>query len=195
MTEIYTNVINDVASFIDEINNIIDNTDPNMNTLFTTDRAITTVTSDCNSIIVKYQEVKSLLTDQVIPYYNDLLIKDQNLADLYNMYLEQNQGLDSNIKSFYGDSLTNNRKSFYESIALEKIVNWNTFFMYLYFTLLFSFVLGIIFSPHRLPRYQSISICFIMFLYPFLIDPLWQMIYNFFGRVYNLYPKNVYNKL
>ena len=111
------------------------------------------------------------------------------------MYLDQNQGLDSNIKSFYGDSLTNNRKTFYESIALERIVNWNSFFMYLYFTLLFAFILGIIFSPHRLPKYQSVSICILLFLYPFVIDPLWQMTYNFFGRVYNLYPKNVYNKL
>jgi hypothetical protein len=195
MTDIYNNVINDVASYIDGIKDIIDNTDPNMDTLISTDLARSAVNADCNSIIRKYQDVKTLLTDQIVPYYNELLIKDQNLSDLYNMYLDQNQGLDLNIKSFYGDSLTNNRKTFYESIALERIVNWNTFFMYLYFTLLFSFVLGIIFSPHRLPRYQSITICIILFLYPFLVDPLWQMIYNFFGRVYNLYPKNVYNKL
>jgi hypothetical protein len=195
MTNIYNNVINDITLYIDGIKDIIDNIDPNMNTLITTDLARTRVNTNCNSIIVKYQDLKTLLTDQLVPYYNELLIKDQNLSDLYNMYLDQNQGLDSNIKSFYGDSLTNNRKTFYESIALERIVNWNSFFMYLYFTLLFAFILGIIFSPHRLPKYQSVSICILLFLYPFVIDPLWQMTYNFFGRVYNLYPKNVYNKL
>lgn len=195
MTEIYTSVINEITGNITEIMNIFSNADPNRSTTMTVTAATTSITDDCNAIINRYDTTITNLKEQIIPYYNDLLIKDQNLTDLYNMYLEKNLGLDSSIKSFYGDSLTNNRKTFYESMALETVVNWNTFFMYLYFTLLFSFVLGIIFSPHRLPKYQSVTICILFFLYPFLIDPLWQMIYNFFGKVYNLYPKNVYNTL
>jgi hypothetical protein len=188
MTDIYESVITDATSKIRSINTLITNTDPNQNT-------INAVSGNCDSIIEKYNSIKLLLLGQIVPYYNDILIKNHNLEDLYNMYLEKNKGIDSSIKTFYGDSLTNNRKSFYESMAMEKVVNWNTFFMYLYFTFLFSFILGIIFSPHRLPKYQSIIICFVLFLYPFVIDPLWQMMYNFFEKIYNLYPKNVYNKL
>jgi hypothetical protein len=153
------------------------------------------VSADCETIIKKCDETKVLLFDKILPYYNELLIKGKNLEDLYNMYLDQNQGLNSNIQSFYGDSLTNNRKTFYESVALETLINWNSFFMYLYFTLLFAFILGIIFSPHSLPRYQSVTICLFLFLYPFFIDPLVSQLYNLFGKIYNLYPKNVYNKL
>jgi hypothetical protein len=188
MTEIYNSVMNDVNSKINNINSIIINTDPNINT-------VNNLSADCVTIIKRSNEAKKILLETIIPYYNDLLIKDKNLNDLYNMYLTQNQGLDSNIKTFYGDTLTNNRKTFYESMALETLINWNTFFMYLYFTLLFSFILGIIFSPHILPRYQSITIIIILFLYPFLIESLVTKMYNFFGKIYNLYPKNVYNKL
>lgn len=195
MTEIYTNVINDVTKNIDGIMVKIVNIDPNMKTTITANDAKQAVTRDCRNIIQKYKNVKSQLTDQIVPYYNDLLLKDKNLTDLYKMYLDQNKGLDSNIKNFYGDTLTNNRKSFYESMALETLVNWNTFFMYLYFTLFFAFILGILFSPHRLPKYQSVIICLFLFLYPFFIDPLISEMYNLFGKIYNLYPKNVYNKL
>jgi hypothetical protein len=201
MSEIYKSVINTVTGSITEIMNIFSNVNPNsditkdplINDITT--QARSAITDDSNAIMNRYNIIISNLKIKIIPYYNDLLIKDQSLTDLYNMYLDKNKGLDSSIKTFYGDSLTNNRKTFYESMALETVVNWNTFFMYLYFTLLFAFVLGIIFSPHRLPKYQSITICIILFLYPFLVDPLWQMIYNFFGKVYNLYPKNVYNTL
>lgn len=195
MTEIYTSVIRDITNTVTGLMDIIENINPNIDTTITIDEAKNAVTEDCGTIINRYDYLRSLLTKQIVPYYNDLLIKDKNLTDLYNMYLDQNQGLDSNIKSFYGDTLTNNRKTFYESMALETLVNWNTFFMYLYFTLLFAFLLGMFFSPHRLPNYQSITIIIILFLYPFLIDPLLNKIYNFFGKVYNLYPKNVYNKL
>jgi hypothetical protein len=195
MTEIYTSVIDDVTSYIDEIKEIIANSDPKTDIFINTAAATTAVTADCRTIIQRYNLIRSQLIEQIVTYYDDLLIKDKNLTDLYDMYLEKNQGLDTSIKSFYGDTLTNNRKSFYESMVLETLVNWNTFFMCLYFTLLFAFILGIIFSPHRLPKYQSIIICFILFLYPFLIDPLLNTIYNFFGKIYNLYPKNVYNKL
>ena len=188
MTEIYNSVMNQVNTKITSINTLLTNTDPNINT-------VNNVSSDCRTIIKRYDETKKNLLENIIPYYNDLLIKDKNLTDLYNMYLDQNQGLDSNIKSFYGDTLTNNRKTFYESMALETLVNWNSFFMYLYFTLLFAFILGILFVSHRLPKYQSVTIIIILGLYPFFIDPLISEIYNLFGKIYNLYPKNVYNKL
>lgn len=195
MTDIYNSVINDVSTYVIGIMDIISNTNPNMSTEMTKNEAKNALRNDCRTIINRYDRIKSILINKIIPYYNDLLIKDKNLSELYNMYLEKNQGLDTSIKSFYSDSLTNNRKTFYESMALETVVNWNTFFMYLYFTLLFALILGILFSPHRLSSYKSISIIIILFLYPFLVDPILQMIYNFFGKIYNLYPKNVYNKL
>jgi hypothetical protein len=188
MDEIYNSVTNEVNSKIDSINTIINNTDPNINT-------VNNLSADCETIIKRYNKAKLILLDKIIPYYNELLIRDKNLEDLYHMYLDQNQGLNSNIKTFYGDSLTNNRKTFYESMALETLINWNSFFMYLYFTLFFAFILGILFSPHNLPKYQSVTIIILLFLYPFFIDPLVTKIYNFFGKIYNLYPKNVYNKL
>ena len=188
MTEIYNNVTEQVISKIDSINTIIINTDPNINT-------VNNISADCATIIQKYNETKVFLLDKIIPYYNELLIKEKNLTDLYDMYLEKNLGLDSNIKTFYGDTLTNNRKSFYESMALESLINWNTFFIYLYFTLFFAFILGILFSPHKLAKYQSVIIIIILFLYPFFIDRLFNEMYNIFGKIYNLYPKNVYNKL
>jgi general stress protein CsbA len=128
-------------------------------------------------------------------FYNTEIINSKNTNELYNIYLTKNKNLDGNIKDFHSDVLTNDRKTYYEFGALEILVNWNHFFLYMYFTLFFTFILGIVFSENTIPKYQSILLALTLGLYPFIISPIVQKMVSGFTYARNLYPKNVYNSL
>lgn len=190
MSEFEDNIINKLSEAEEKINTqllSVDISNPNYMSQDKIDLIATNITNTFN------EEVD--LIEQLNARYNDNLVIDNNLNELYDMYQDQNTDLDSNIKSHYSDSLTNDRKTYYESTALETLVNWNSFFFYLYLTLLFAFVLGIFLSPIRIPKYQTIIIAIIMLLYPFLIDSIVALFNKFFNKIAALYPKNVYNTL
>jgi len=151
------------------------------------DANVTKYTSDFNT--------KFGVTDTINTFYNTELINSKNIQELYGVYTKKNIDLDGNIKEVHSDVLTNDRKTFYEMGALEVLVNWNYFLLYMYFTFFAAFVLGIIFSENTLPKYQSISLAIILFFYPFLISPIVQLLSGWVIYAGNLYPKNVYNSL
>ena len=151
------------------------------------DASVKTYTDNFNTI---FSNIKTMIT-----FYNTELINSKNTQELYNVYLIKNKDLDGDIKDFHGDVLTNERKTYYEMGALEVLVNWNHFLLYMYFTLFFSFILGIVFSKSTIPKYQSILLTILLGLYPFIIIPIVQKIISWFTYVRNLYPKNVYNSL
>ena len=124
-----------------------------------------------DNIVAKYTSdfnTKFAATNTINTFYNTELINSKNIYELYGVYTKKNIDLDGNIKEVHSDVLTNDRKTFYEMGALEVLVNWNYFFLYMYFTFFAAFVLGIIFSENTLPKYQSISLAIILFFYPFL---------------------------
>ena len=149
-------------------------------------------------IVAKYTSdfnTKFAATNTLNTFYNTELINSKNIHELYGVYTKKNIDLDGHIKEVHSDVLTNDRKTFYEMGALEVLVNWNYFFLYMYFTFFAAFVLGIIFSENTLPKYQSISLAIILFFYPFLISPIVQLLSGWVIYAGNLYPKNVYNSL
>ena len=149
-------------------------------------------------IVAKYTSdfnTKFAATNTINTFYNTELINSKHIHELYGVYTKKNIDLDGNIKEVHSDVLTNDRKTFYEMGALEVLVNWNYFFLYMYFTFFAAFVLGIIFSENTLPKYQSISLAIILFFYPFLISPIVQLLSGWVIYAGNLYPKNVYNSL
>jgi len=154
--------------------------------------------AEADVIVTKYTSdfnTKFGVTDTINTFYNTELINSKNIQELYGVYTKKNIDLDGNIKEVHSDVLTNDRKTFYEMGALEVLVNWNYFLLYMYFTFFAAFVLGIIFSENTLPKYQSISLAIILFFYPFLISPIVQLLSGWVIYAGNLYPKNVYNSL
>jgi hypothetical protein len=151
------------------------------------DASVTLMTNNFNN---KFSNIQTMIT-----FYNTELINSKNTQELYDVYLIKNKDLDGNIKEVHNDVLTNDRKTYYEMGALEVLVNWNHFFLYMYFALFFAFILGIVFSENTIPKYQSISLAILLGLYPFIISPIVQKLNTWVTYMRNLYPKNVYNSL
>ena len=148
------------------------------------------VTLKTNNFNKEFSNIQTMNT-----FYNTELINSKNTSSLYDVYQTKNKDLESDIKDFYSDVLTNDRKTYYEIGALEVLVNWNHFFLYMYYALFVAFVLGIVFSENMIPKYQSISLAIILGFYPFLISPIVGKLGSVFTHARAMYPKNVYNNL
>ena len=128
-------------------------------------------------------------------YYNNELTNSAYTKELYSVYLEKNQKIQKEIKGHHSDVLTNDRKTYYETEALESLTLWHTFFWYVYYIFvipIFTFALVTKSSYHYLLNF---IIEFMVLAYPYYIDFILRKIYGFFNSIWTQLPKNVYNDL
>jgi hypothetical protein len=128
-------------------------------------------------------------------YYNTELINSDHTKELYAVYLEKNKVIQDAIKNHHADVLTNDRKTYYETEALEELKNWHTFFWYFYYLFvmpIFTFALIAKSSLHFVVR---IIIEMLALAYPYYIDFIARSIYGFYYSLWKKLPKNVYNDL
>jgi hypothetical protein len=128
-------------------------------------------------------------------YYNTELTNSSYTKELYAVYLEKNKLIQNTIKNHHADVLTNDRKTYYETEAIDELKNWHTFFGYVFYLFampLFTFALIARTSFHFIAR---IFIELIALAYPYYADPIARSIYGFFNSLWKSLPKNVYNDL
>jgi hypothetical protein len=127
-------------------------------------------------------------------YYSTELENSLNTQELYNIYLVKNREIQQSIKGHHGDVLTNDRKTYYETDALEKLRAWYDIFWYIYYAVFIIFVIALLFNESiKLPK--KIIFIFIAIIYPYIIDFIIKKIYEFFHSIWKQLPKNVYNDL
>ena len=124
-------------------------------------------------------------------YLNSQIVNSKNTVELYASYTQKNSDMEKEIKRSYGDVLTSDRKSYYETQELDGLQNWHTIFIVTYYILTVVFILGTLFSPNTMSVTQKIGIIFLLAIYPFIID----IIASYVGGIlYKIQlPKNVYN--
>jgi len=129
-------------------------------------------------------------------YYNTELTNSSYTKELYAVYLEKNKLIQAAIKNNHADVLTNDRKTYYETEALEDLKNWYTFFLgafYLFAMPIFAYAL-ITKSSIGFLSIRLLIVTIILF-YPSYVDPMVRSIYEFFHSFWKKLPKNVYNDL
>ena len=128
-------------------------------------------------------------------YLNTALINSENTTELYNEYLQKNSELEQKLKDRHGDILTNDRKTYYETDALNTLLYWYSFFWYIYYVLVVIVILALSFSPNSLSLIKKIIICTLIVFYPYYVDYIIKWIYGIYKSIINMIPKNVYNNL
>ena len=128
-------------------------------------------------------------------YYNTELINSDYTKELYAVYLEKNKVIQDGIKTHHADVLTNDRKTYYETEALEELKNWNTLFWYLYYLFVMPIFTFALIAKSSLHFVVKIIIEMIVLAYPYYIDFVARSIYGFFHSAWKQLPKNVYNDL
>jgi hypothetical protein len=127
--------------------------------------------------------------------YNSLSSTYQNAFELYKKYLEENAELQGEINEINTDTVTNDRKTYYESQGYSKLQSWYTLFKWIYILLLIVYVIGLFLLGSSFSFISKIGILFALILYPFVINYIVMVVYNGLRRVYSLLPKNAYTTL
>ena len=128
-------------------------------------------------------------------YYNTELTNSAYTKELYSVYLEKNQVTQKNIKSHHADVLTNDRKTYYETEAIEDLKYWHSFFWYIYYLFIMPLFIFALITKSSYHFFIKILIGFIVLAYPYYIDFILRQIYGFFHSIWTRLPKNVYNNL
>jgi hypothetical protein len=127
-------------------------------------------------------------------YYNTDLNNSKNTKELYEMYLQKNQEIQKSIKDHHGDVLTNDRKTYYETEAIDKLNGWYNLLWYLYYIFVVLLAFALLFKSSIEPV-KKIIILFLAGIYPYVINYIFKNVYGFFHSVWKQTPKNVYNDL
>jgi hypothetical protein len=127
-------------------------------------------------------------------YYNTSLNNSDYTKELYAVYLEKNKLIQNGIKNHHADVLTNDRKTYYETEALDELKSWYTLFFYGYCFVVIVFT-AIVVLKTSLNWAARFVIILLVTLYPFYIDSIARAIYGFFHSLWKQLPKNVYNDL
>jgi hypothetical protein len=128
-------------------------------------------------------------------YLNTAIINSKNTTDLLKDYLNKNQSLKVKLRERRGDILTNDRKTYYETEAIDRLALWYRFYWYIYYILSVMLILAFIFSPSGLSLIAKIGVTILIIFYPYYVDYINKWVYGEYTWVQNNIPKNVYNNL
>jgi hypothetical protein len=156
-------------------------------------------------LVQKADQIATLLTENfneevsnaktMNAYFNTALINSGYTMQLYEELKKQNEELELNLRNSQGDILTNDRKTYYETDALDRLKLWYSFWWYIYYILVLVILLSLILvpSPYSM-KVKSIVFILILF-YPYYINYIIQFFVGWYKDVANSIPKNVYNNL
>jgi len=128
-------------------------------------------------------------------YLNTALINSNYTKELLKSYTEKNQELQLLLRNRHGDILTNDRKTYYETDALNSLQLWYQLWWYIYYILLIVLIIALIISPSNLSLAKKIIIAILFVFYPYYIDYIVKWVQGLFMSISKSIPKNVYNDL
>lgn len=113
------------------------------------------------------------------------------VIELLNMYLKENAYLLSQLKESQSDIVTNDRKTYYETDATDKlglwyILFWRAFY-FLYIILFFTLI--------STKKFGALFASVLLVFYPYYINQLSKWVYGEWMGLINKLPSNVYNNL
>ena len=128
-------------------------------------------------------------------YYNTELTNSSYTKELYAVYLEKNKLIQNTIKNHHADVITNDRKTYYETEAIEDLKNWYSTLWYVFYLFAISIFTFALIARTSFNFIVKIFILVIALAYPYYADFIARSIYGVFYSLWKSLPKNVYNDL
>ena len=128
--------------------------------------------------------------------YEGLLINFNNVVELYKKYKEENVALEKKLKTLSADTITNDRKTYYEDQGIDYLLSWYTFFIIVYIIGLIILTICLFVFPSKITTIQMKILVIILFvIYPFICIIVFHKLYKFYTDTKAFLPKNVYKTL
>jgi hypothetical protein len=126
---------------------------------------------------------------------NTAIISSDHTIKLFEDIVEKNKILKLKVRGIHGDILTNSRKTYYQTEALERLELWYTLFLIVFYIIVIIICLSFVFAPHNLSIKKCIVITILIIFYPLYINYIVRWICGLWKSFKKLIPKNVYNDL
>jgi len=155
-------------------------------------------TNEANILVSTTKEIfdkKMSETVHLTNTYKSLFYNFQSITELYKKYLEENFKILERINSLNSDTITNDRKSYYEKQGYSNLKWWYTFLIWTYFISIFIFALCILLSRSRYGYIKNIIILFAFIIYPFFINNIILFVVGSITKALRFLPKNAYTTL
>jgi hypothetical protein len=130
-----------------------------------------------------------------INIYDGLLINFNNVVDLYKKYKKENYDLEKRLKITSSDTLTNDRKNYYEDQGINRLKTYYYFLLFVYVFIVFVFLLSIFLVKTDVKMSMRLFILFLLIIYPFLCYWVFNLLQKFFVETKNYFSNNVYKNL
>jgi len=130
-----------------------------------------------------------------IQIYDGLLINFNNVVDLYKKYKKENNDLEKKLKITSSDTLTNDRKNYYEDQGINRIKMYYYFLLFVYVFIVFVFLLSVFLVKTDVKLSIRLLILFLLIIYPFVCYWFFYFLQNFFVYIKGYFPNNVYRNL
>jgi len=124
--------------------------------------------------------------------YDSLHTSYTNAFNLYEKYLLENSILQGKIDAINTDTVTSDRKSFYEGQGLDNLNNWYILLKWIYIILIIVYVFGMILAGSNYSFLTKFLILIAFIIYPFVVVYVVSFLYNGITRINSLLPKNAY---
>lgn len=128
-------------------------------------------------------------------YLNTALINSNYTSDLLDEYTEKNKAIKKDLEDNHGSILTNDRKTYYETNAIDRLKLWYKFFWYIYYFLVIVMIMSFILASSNIGVTNKVSIALFLLVYPYIIYYFLGFIYSIWKKIQTYFPKNVYNNL
>jgi hypothetical protein len=115
-----------------------------------------------------------------------------NTLTLYEKYLLENRNLQEQIDLINTDTVTSDRKSFYEGQGVDNLNNWYILLKWIYIILIIIYIFGMILAGSSYSFLTKFLILLAFIIYPFVVVYCVTLLYNGLTRLNNLLPKNAY---
>ena len=127
--------------------------------------------------------------------YSGLLVNYSNIEEMNQQYAIENAKLHNDIKYSTSDTLTNDRKTYYENQAIETLQRYAWFFNLVYIVLVVSYCISAFFVTSYYPFSYRLTVLIILIIYPFISLWLSLKCIEFYNFIISLLPKNQYKTL
>jgi hypothetical protein len=151
---------------------------------------------------VKASEIGKLIASSFITNVNDVLYQNEGynsiynssryIVELYKDYLQENLILEKKIKDLTSDTLTNDRKTYYQDQGITMLRAWYQLFFWVYFIICLVTCVYLLVPSSQIPIKKSIIIIIFFIIYPFIINRVIFWVISLFHKVGNMIPKNAY---
>lgn len=138
-------------------------------------------------------DINNIKTEMKI--YDGLLINFNNVVDLYKKYKIENSILEKKLKIKTNDTLTNDRKTYYEEQGINRLKSFYIFFLCIYYFIVLVFLLSMFLVKTSVKLGTRFLILIILIIYPFVCYWFFHLLYNIFLYIKSYFPNNVYRTL